>query len=236
MPGPLVTAERPRAIPEKLVPNPIRAATATGTAHNAAPANPRDASRRRHQGSSPLPIGNVQFTEPLRGVFTQVARVQPTVSSELAIHLLSPRRAGFLELRGGKASPSEGSGAQREGMPHRTHRRVRRVSIRSIKTKSRSQFCEDVSMHGMRQRGHGRFGPEPAAMPHMQEPLLGGGRGGPGASGSAPRYEELTGGGRSSSRISLRRGRFRLPTPGLGGGRTALQLSPTGGVSFGSPG
>jgi hypothetical protein len=54
--GPLVTAERPLAMPEKPVSNPIRAATATGTAHKAAPAKPREAIRRRHQASSPLPM------------------------------------------------------------------------------------------------------------------------------------------------------------------------------------
>src|SRR6185312_13065006 len=54
--GPLVTAVSPPATPERLVPKPIRAATATGTANNAAPATPRATIRRRHHASNPLPM------------------------------------------------------------------------------------------------------------------------------------------------------------------------------------
>jgi hypothetical protein len=52
--GPLVTAESPPVTPEMLVPNPISAATATGTAKSAAPANPRATILRRHHASNPL--------------------------------------------------------------------------------------------------------------------------------------------------------------------------------------
>jgi hypothetical protein len=43
--GPLVTAERPLAMPEKLAPNPIRAATVMGMTHRVTPANARETNR-----------------------------------------------------------------------------------------------------------------------------------------------------------------------------------------------
>jgi len=52
--GPLVTAARPEVMPERPVPKAIKPATATGTAHITAPANPDDAIQRRHHASSPL--------------------------------------------------------------------------------------------------------------------------------------------------------------------------------------
>jgi hypothetical protein len=52
--GPLVTAARPEVMPERPVPNAIKPATTTGTAHMTAPANPEDAIQRRHHASSPL--------------------------------------------------------------------------------------------------------------------------------------------------------------------------------------
>jgi hypothetical protein len=57
--GPLVSVARPPATPERLAPNPIRTATATGTAPRAAPAMPDEAVRRCHQASSPFPIENL---------------------------------------------------------------------------------------------------------------------------------------------------------------------------------
>jgi hypothetical protein len=54
--GPLVTEVRPPATPANPPPKPIKAATTTGTANRAAPANPRATILRRHQASNPLPI------------------------------------------------------------------------------------------------------------------------------------------------------------------------------------
>jgi hypothetical protein len=75
---------------------------------------------------------------------------------------------------------------------HGTCRSVPRVSSRSIRASARSRFGTDVPMHGMRQRGQGRFGPKPATVSHMQGVFMGAAQSGPRPCGPASDSEALT--------------------------------------------
>jgi hypothetical protein len=84
--GPLVSAAKPLAMPERLVPNPIRAATATGTTHRATPANPHDVIRRCHQASNPLLIRTfLEALYPERGWFRPKLAADRVESERLGV-------------------------------------------------------------------------------------------------------------------------------------------------------
>ena len=86
--GPLVTDERPPATPEKPVPNPINAATTTGTANNAAPANPRATILRRHHASNPLLIRSPRRSVRDELGSTKTMRFNPSLTARLRIGFL----------------------------------------------------------------------------------------------------------------------------------------------------